>query len=760
MAALTVFGALAAVGFMPLFGGPGYEQSLASGLVVPSAAAIATAVELSSGALRSPAAGVRRGLTTGVVLAGVAFVTALLHAARAGACDLWGGSTLFVLTAGFGGAMGGLWGAVAAEACRGRKARRLACVLLGLAGPLAGIAVSFARFCTSPMIFAYDPFFGYFSGTLYDTVVDVRTGLWTYRAGSLATIAAALLLAPALARGPTGRLALGTAHRSMRGAMRVVLGLAALTASLAVTAEGPALGHWQTAASIARRLGGRRSGPRCDVVFPDSTLPADAELLLRDCEQEVSADEDALATHLDGRLTAYVFADRDQKRELMGAADTSIAKPWRREVYVQASGFPHPVLGHEVAHVVAGSFARGPLRVGGGLWPDPGLIEGIAVATSPDDDELTDAQWARAMMDLGILPPLRSLFSLGFLGQSADKSYTVAGAFVGWVLGRWGIEVVRPWYGGQSIEGLTGRAWADLDREFRSWLAAVPMPEEAASYARGRFERPGVWGRRCPHAVDALNRAADRCRDEHRFERAKDLYGGALARDPHDWHALLDRARIDLRYGDAARGREDLDRMGHDARIPPAVRDHAEEALADDDLIHGRGERAAGVYREIAARTLDEDFARTLDVKGLSAEDPSARRAVVDLLIGEPGRPVDAWLGALSVGQWAAGSHSPIARYLVGKNLALHGAWVRAAESLDQAWHEGVPTDRVARELLRERAVVACVLRDHSALVAVRQAVEDEHSPFAGSAGGRRDWVLRFAARCLDEMVRSDEMAR
>ena len=64
-------------------------------------------------------------------------------------------------------------------------------MLLALAGPLGGIAVSVARFYGSPMIFAYDPFFGYFSGTLYDTVVDVRPELWTYRGGSLATLVGA-----------------------------------------------------------------------------------------------------------------------------------------------------------------------------------------------------------------------------------------------------------------------------------------------------------------------------------------------------------------------------------------------------------------------------------------------------------------------------------------------------------------------------------------------------------------------------------------
>ncbi len=392
---------------------------------MPAAAAIAVSLDLLARADVAPVACVGRAIASGAILACVAFATALLHGVRVGLCDLSGGTVFFVLTAGFGAVMGGLWGAAVAEVCRWRKWNRLACVLLAIAGPLAGIAVSVARFYGSPMIFAYDPFFGYFSGTLYDTVIDVRTELWTYRASSLCTLAGVALASWALVRAADGKIALAGTRGAPLG--RLVAGAGALLVSLVLSAEGPELGHWQTAASIASALGARVSGARCDVVYPDSLFADQAALLLRDCEEEIRADERLLGAHLDSRLTAFVFADANQKRRLMGAADTSIAKPWRREVYVQVAGYPHPVLGHEVAHVVAGSFARGPFRVAGavgGLLPNPGLIEGIAVATSPDDDELTDGQWARAMLDLGILPDTKALFSLGFLGQNAAKSYT------------------------------------------------------------------------------------------------------------------------------------------------------------------------------------------------------------------------------------------------------------------------------------------------------------------------------------------------
>jgi hypothetical protein len=129
-------------------------------------------------------------------------------------------------------------------------------------------------------------------------------------------------------------------------------------------------------------------------------------------------------------------------------------------------------------------------------------------------------------------------------------------------------------------------------------------------------------------------------------------------------------------------------------------------------------------------------------------DDPRGRRAVVELLIGSRGRPVDSWLGALYLGLWAEWAHDPLATYLVGRNLAPHDQYTRAAEWLDDALGRGVPSQRVRREILRQRAVAACALGDADALARVKRLVDERGSPFEGSAGGRREWVLRLIARC------------
>jgi tetratricopeptide (TPR) repeat protein len=742
---------LLGVGFVPLFGGPGYEQALASGLVVPSAAALATAFDLDDRDAPSPFACVLRGLSSGLFLAAIAFATALVHALRVGLCDLLGGALDFALTAGFGALLGGAWGAVVAEATRRRRMRAFTVVLAALSLPLLGIVTSLLRFYTSPMVFAFDPFFGYFSGTLYDTVIDAGTALVTYRVGSLATILALVLAASVLVRDARGRIRFARVRDQAGGVARLLLGAACAAVSLGITACGAELGHWETSATIAEHLRGQRSGARCDVVYPDSVLSDDAALLVKDCDEELVAVERELGARGPDRVRAFFFRDAAEKKRLMGAGDTYIAKPWRKEVYLQIGAYPHPVLGHELAHVVAGNFGRGPFRIAGklgGLWPNPGLIEGTAVAASPDDDELTDAQWAHAMLDLGALPPMSSVFSFDFLGAPAAKSYTIAGAFVRWIKDRFGSETVRAWYGGGSLEELTHETWTALDRAFRESAAATPLSSEASSYARAKFEHPAIFGRRCPHVVDGLRQRADACREAHETDRAIELYDDVLLRDPHDWAARYGRAVIQLRFADGEAGRRELRAMAEGADEPRTWRDRTLDALADADLLDGRAAEAADAYQKLAVRSVDEDFGRTEEVKALAAVDAAGRNAVTALLLGAPGRASDMVLAASRLTAWEDRTGSSLAAYLLGKNLEQRGWRIDADGHLDRVLGAAdYPTMRVGREVIRDRAIDACAEGDAVAVERMRGRILSSEGPYATSVG-RKEYVLRMLARC------------
>jgi tetratricopeptide (TPR) repeat protein len=575
----------------------------------------------------------------------------------------------------------------------------------------------------------------------------------TYRAGSLATLCAVALVASVLECHEDTPFGLVLDLRSTATRARAALGLVAALASTAMILAGSKLGHFSTAASIAKDLGGEKHGARCDVVYPATTREQEANLLVKDCDEEVAEVEKRLGATGPARIRAFFFRDPEDKKRLMGAAHTYIAKPWREEVYLQLGGYPHPVLGHELAHVIAGSFGRGPFKIAGqvgGLVPNPGLIEGVAVAASPDDEDLTDAQWARAMMQIGILPDMSHVFSLGFLGDASAKSYTLAGAFITWVGERFGFDVVRAWYAGGDVTALTKQGWKALDESFKSDLLKVPLPDEAESFARAKFARPGIFGRKCPHVVDALRHEADVCRDTQRYEEAIRLYREAISKDAHDFASQKELATVQRRHGDREQGRAALTQMANadEKKVPRTYKDRADEALADAQFIDGDFDGAAGRYEELAKRTVDEDVARTLEIKALGARDPAARDAVRGLLLGDEKHGPDVFWGGIAIGSGNATNRSGLASYLAGRNFVGRGFYELGAKWLDEALELPLPTPRVARETLRQRAIAACALGDQTALAKVRARIEGPDDPFKGASGGRREATLRMMTRC------------
>jgi hypothetical protein len=720
--AVLDFVGMSALGFLPLFGGPGYEIALAAGLLVPILTAVATAFEIAD-APPLPSRGFVRGLETGAVYSLIAYLTVLIHGLRAGFCDARSGTALFVLGPFAGSLLAGVWGAAMGEIA-GRVHARWRCrfLAIGLAavGPLSCIGASLWRFYSSPMVYSYDPFFGFFSGTLYDTVVtDSLTTLVTYRAGTLATIFAYGAAVTLVVRNPNGRLGIAT----QRHPGVLWLTVAAALFSLVMTAEGARLGHWQSADTVAEQLGGRMSDDRCDLVFPRSMREDEAQQLLRDCSTQAREVSSWLGLETAPRVTVYVFANARQRRALMGAGDVSIAKPWRLELYIQPGGYPHPVIGHELVHVLAGVHAKGPFRVPGslgGLWPNPGLIEGMAEAASADDDALTPQQWSAAMLKLGLIPPLSKVFSMGFLGDNAPKAYTVAGAFVAWVRDAYSAEALWRWYANDTLEVATGRSLHDLENTWLESLRSITIDAAALEYAKARFDRPGVFQRRCPHAVDALIAAGDTAAAEGDCTGAAIDYGRASLLDGHNVPAKIGAARCLARLAGAGPATDGWQQLAADPDLPTIERGRALEALADLMLVTGQRVRAIEIYENLLKTTFAEDRLRVLEVKARAAKDPRDSKAVGELLVGNATRGPNAKLAYALLGQWMGEiGDDGMPAYLIGRFLANDGLWPESAVYLDEALRRRLPPGRVMREVLRQRIIVACAERDEETARAV-----------------------------------------
>jgi tetratricopeptide (TPR) repeat protein len=730
-----------ASGFVPLFGGPGYEASLAAGLVLPLIVAIAAAVDTARFGAR-PWEALQRGLGGGAVLGLVGLAVAWLHGWRVGLCDPVGGTVLYLLGGGFGAAMGGAWGALAGVGSSLLRRRQVGfAVLFAIAGPATGIGLSLWRFYSSAMVYAFDPFFGVFSGPLYDTVVERTPQLVTYRAGSLMTLGALAGLAVSLER-------VGGLRLRRVPAVFIVGTCLALMGSFGITLAGPSLGHYTTPDSLRRALGRQLVVGRCEVVSAKSILARDARALGRDCEAHLGELEQYLGVRAPDRVTVFLFASAQDKARLMGASHTQIAKPWRSEIYLVQAGYPPPVLRHELAHVVAGSLGQGPFRVSGPLrgWvPDPGRIEGLAVAAAPDNEDLTLEEEARAMLDLGLLPPLDRVFRLSFLGENSSKAYAVAGAFVGWMHDRYGRDAVGKWYGGASLEGLVGKSLGALEAEWKASLGAVRLAPGALEVARLRFDRPAIFARRCPRVVDELGEEAAASLAVLDHQDARRAFERLLALDPGHVSARLGLGTCALRAGQEAEARGRLGRVATDASLRLLDRAKAREMLADLDFYHGRTEASTRVYRELSAMTIDRDRLRQLELKASVGGDPPAARAVRALLVGDLELGPNWGVAAALLGAWAeARPEEGTAEYLLGRNLFQQGRWRDAAGYLDRALGRSLPLGSVELEALRLRLVVACAEAD-------RKAAREAHRRLVARPGlspALRQEVAGLERRC------------
>jgi tetratricopeptide (TPR) repeat protein len=749
--AIATFALLGAAGFLPLFGGPTYEFSLAAGVVLPAAASMATAIDVARWRPQ-PWRAFAYGVESGFVLALIGFAVALLHGLRQGFCDPLPGIALYALGPGCGALLAGAWGGSAALLARRRapsRRRTLAVLALAWGGPLLGIALSLVRFYTSPMVFAFDPFFGYFAGPLYDTVFDPLRELLTYRAGSALTLLGIGALFSRLSD-DEGRLRWSSGPR----VAALTLAGCALGGSAAVTLLGPELGHYSTSASIQRALGRRLESQRCTLHYSKRLLERDMQLLGRECDAHMRELERYFELHARARTTVYVFSSPDEKRAHMGAAHTQIAKPWRREIYIQADHYPHPVLRHELAHVIAGQFGRGPFAVAGPLggWlPDPGRIEGIAVAAAPADDADLSAQgWAKAMLDLKILPPLSKVFRLTFLGENSATAYTVAGAFVAWFKDRYGTSALRRWYAGADLaEVAGGKDLAQLERDFHAALAKLKVEERAMLAARARFDRPAIFGRACPHAVDALEAEAGARISENDPKSARELLQDLLALDPEHHRARMALGLCSLRQGQFADARRRYEQLSRDPSLHRVLQAGALEALGDLELAAGNPARADEHYRAVLAVTFDEDHRRTLDVKRLATSEP-AREAVQALLVGGVTYGASWDVAAIKLGQWIERQpERGVAAYLVGRNLYLRRRWQEAARYLDLALERELLPASVLESALRTRALVACAEGD------ARRARElyERFRVLPGLSATRSEGLARSVARCQRQEI-------
>ncbi len=719
------------LGGVPLFGVLGFELATAAALF-----AAVMGLDLGSALARAraqPVHGVERAAYAGrtmlratlaasgraVAVIAIPAVIAAVRGLWLPTCD-WGfGIACYlampVVTAALAGALGH-----ALRAAFGP--RRLAGVAVVAVPLIVVVLAALYRFYSEPPVFSYNAILGYFPGNLYDENIELRRALAWSRLEDTAWVVLVIALVTLRLDVPSHRLVWRAARPAGRRLGALGVALAALIGGGALHHHGGALGYAVNAEDIQEVLDGRLETAHF-ILHYAHTEAIDADIALVAADHEFRYAEVVAQTQLApaGKLRSYIFADRDQKGRWFGARDVEMAKPWRREIYLEHRPFPHGSLRHEIAHAVASSFGDPVFGVATrhGVFANPGLIEGLAVALDwPGGyDRLTPHEAVRAMQDLGVQPSIGRLLSLQFFSVSSARGYTTAGSFLRFLLDQHGAAKLRALYrSGGDFATAYGAPLATLEAAWRQTIERIELPPGTTEAQRERFRGVSVFARPCPHAIAARRERAARayatgdrraavrllrevCADapdepRHRMELGDMLIGGdaiehaeawaiwtQLARDPENVTSTL---RVDL-----------LERLARDAAA--------------------RGDRAGVEARigEAAALPIDANERRQLDAErfALAHRGPAAMPLYAYFFL--PGT-----LDAVSLAQWAVISEPTLgfAHYLLGLQRQNLGLWAGAADALDRGLALGLPSALFVRNAARRLAIAAYRTHDRARL--------------------------------------------
>lgn len=705
---------------VPLLAVHGVESALALGLLLPpwAAASAASYTERNRGT---------RGIdlmlrTIGGALLIWAIPVALLAVSslRIRQCAPGEGLAYMVL----GPAVGCMLGACVGVWVAGSTSRpRLAPWVAG-AVPIAAALLGLWAFYATPTVYVFGAFAGYFPGAIYDDLVQIPPSYLVYRATILVAVVALAVLFDALWDSGAGKLDFRRRSLSHLGATIVSVG--ALGVVAASYWQGDQLGHWVSESYLLERLGKTERGEHCVAHMPRETPPENAKRLLEECDFQVERTSKLLGLPSTEPVTAFFFRNGNEKKDLIGVGRTLIAKPWRREIYLQVSRWPDPVLGHEIAHVVLAAAGRGPFSVAakfGGLIPNPGMIEGAAVALAWDiRDDLDPDQWSRIVMDRSELPAASELMSVRFTALSAPRAYMAAGSLIRFLIATRGMNAFLEAYHSGTIDRLD-----ELEAQWHGYLEQVPVTPKERGIAEVELARQSVFSAVCPHELAKLraNLSGDQAaRDDL---RTITTCRAMLDIDENEAQAHAGLVGALARTGDEAGALAELAALRAAMNAPKPIVAAALEQFADASWTLGKLNEAADRYGALLAIPRTDAAARQTEVKKLALEaSPEEQALVYEMLLGRSSSPIVVHLAH----SLATLRSDGLGQYLEARQLIGQNRYALALPLLEDAKRLGLPTLRLERELDRLMGITFFAIGRY---------------PESAEAWARRSWTSRAA---------------
>ena len=489
---------------------------------------------------------------------------------------------------------------------------QLTYLLIGLVF-LAFLACSVFRLYQEPQIFAYSMPFGFWPGSLYDEDIRVTRTLIVHRSLSV-------LIALSWVMALDGIMPLknsGSRFLNLRLQRIILAGLFASSAGY-LYSKGETYGFDLNRNSIDRTLSKHVNNK----FFELRIDPSISKLQLENLVAEHELHHDTLSRFFDEKpqkpIRVYIYRGLEQKRRLMGAYQTQIARPWENEIHVHGFDVPHRVLKHELAHVFAAQFATGMFKVPSskGIFINMGIVEGTAVAADWPAEQMTVHEWARAMRAQKRAPdPRHILYPQGFWAISASRAYTIAGSFLRFLIDKHGINAFKTLYASNDFSKAYGKSLDDLVTDWETFIDRRPLNDRALQLAEHRFTRPGIFKKVCAHETAKLADRAYKAIRSRDFDRGIPLIEEVQANRPNSAYNLVFLANALAEDGQFDRAKAVLTKAQALPHISAQSRSSVALTLADLEWRTKNSTKAWQIYRTAKMSKLPASQRRLLQAK-------------------------------------------------------------------------------------------------------------------------------------------------
>lgn len=624
-----------------------------------------------------------------------------------------------------------------------RESRRLR-IAVGLIPFFACLVVELLRLYIQPVVFAFDPFWGHFSGPIYDEAVSVGRRYLHYRLYNLMVTAAGMGVLHALVERDY-KVKLRFPAKGLRR-LALAWGVLGLCAGGFILSKAGKLRFTASLRSLDDVLSVERRTDHFIIhARPNSPAARDMDLIALESEFAYDRVKTRSGTEPDTPLHLFVFDDPKQKRRFFGAGKVEVSLPWKGQIYITYRPFPHQVFQHELVHAFQG--AMGDSMFG---LSSIGLVEGVANAWAPQSSYRLDLHDQAAVLDrVKKRPPLSAIMGLGFWSNAAARAYTAAGSFCLWLDEQYGSDKLAEVYGNRGdFETTYGKPLAELEGEWLAFLRARPISEQDVDAMRQRFARRSIFRRPCAQRSANLGNDARDALADGRFDDAIDNLDELCRLEPDRPKHQLGKASALVQTGDFEGAHDAIDEAKKMKDLTPGLLATISERRGDVALREGDYPRAARAFDKALGFPIGEARRRALQIKAMAAaeqDEPEVVEVVIDYFQPLALDSAAPWATVRRLHAAERLSAMPgwdgVGRYLLALQLRQAGEADEAERLLSEVVDLDDPhlTDEIRRAAGLERLIVLTMLgRYDDAQAQLHELVQDP----AVKSGDLQDYEL------------------